>query len=120
MYLVVKELLNNSLRHSQGDQVSCQAICSDERIIFKLADNGRLSQEINIEQGHGVRNAQERVARQGGVMSINKGESLEIVLDVPLKGQISKARLLQISEIEESNPVDYLQEKTTAGEKVIV
>jgi hypothetical protein len=42
------------------------------------------------------------------------------VLDVPLKGQISKARLLQISEIEESNPVDYLHEKTTAGEKVIV
>ena len=88
LFRVTQETLTNVARHSQARRVDVSLVCSAERLVLTIADDGK-GFDVSHVAGHGwgLRHMQERVQALGGTLSIVSSESgTRIEASVPLGG----------------------------------
>jgi len=80
LYLILKEALNNSLKHSQSRQISLQAGVHHRRLHLSLTDDGVGFDPQDSSTGDGLSNMQRRAKNIGGSLSIHsiQGEGTRI------------------------------------------
>lgn len=97
LYLAIKEVLNNAVKHAGASEISLSFKLQSERFSFIIKDNGRgfvpgalppsPPADGRISSGHGLRNISERLERIGGaaVFRSEVGKGTEVELTVPLQ-----------------------------------
>lgn len=88
LYLVVKEALNNTIKHSQATEVWVRARVSETTLVLTLEDNGRgFEQAPNNALNDGLRNMQQRLAEIGGVCRVESlpGTGTKVVVELGLR-----------------------------------
>lgn len=84
--MVVKEAVNNALKHSQCTEIRLKIALYPGGIEIGIADNGIGLDNEGSEQGNGLENIRQRMENLGGQLSIGKSEEggVNILLKVPL------------------------------------
>ena len=92
LYLIFKEALNNSIKHSKCGQISLDAHVERDSIRLVLTDDGT-SFDVNEKQkGNGINNIKNRAKMLGGsVEFVNTGSGTSIIFT----GKVKKADLLK-------------------------
>jgi signal transduction histidine kinase len=86
LFLVVKETLNNVIRHSAATEVWLRISLSDQSLQIVIEDNGRgLAGTSRNGGGNGLDNMYERMREIGGQFSIETrpGGGTRILLEIP-------------------------------------
>jgi signal transduction histidine kinase len=84
IFLCIKEILNNALKHSQASELSID-IETGETLVVRLADNGIGIDLQNLRLfGNGIQNIQRRMQSIGGKATIKNENGTVIVLELPL------------------------------------
>jgi two-component system sensor histidine kinase UhpB len=95
VYRIAQESLTNVARHAQASRVTIGLQGGIERLILRVADDGRGFTGVPEENG-GLRGMRERAVLVGGALAIKpaSGGGVEIRLEVPatVAGQIATAR----------------------------
>src|SRR4030095_6075520 len=78
LLLVLKESLNNILKHSQANRVAVQLHLDGPRYLFEISDNGKGMPHCNGKEfGNGLKNMKQRMEEMNGTFRIisreNKG-----------------------------------------------
>jgi signal transduction histidine kinase len=83
VFLAVKEILNNVIKHAQATEVSFQLKIQPAAFVFIVNDNGRgftpgvaaatAADDIRIASGNGLRNLSKRMEEIGGVCTVTSG-----------------------------------------------
>jgi signal transduction histidine kinase len=86
VYLVVKEALNNVVRHSQCTQAFLGAIVTGRTLTLTVRDNGRGFDVVRRRSGNGIKNMETRAASIGAVLAISSDERIgtTITLRIPI------------------------------------
>lgn len=85
IFLLVKEALNNIVKHSKADSVTLE-IKIGERLRIRVSDNGRGIDFDDIKPGsHGLVNMRRRVEHLKGKMEIKNNNGTTIIIDIPIK-----------------------------------
>ena len=87
LLLVVKEGLNNIIKHAEATSVSLRLHLREEQLELCLADNGRgLPTETPARSGNGLGNMRQRIVELGGTFELQSqlGNGTEIKIVVPL------------------------------------
>ena len=88
LLLVIKEALNNVVKHAQASEVSLRASVSDGELRWEIADNGRgFATSSDDAQANGLRNMRQRLAKLGGDCTIESqpGAGTKIRVQMPWK-----------------------------------
>ena len=86
LFLVVKEALNNVVRHAQASEVWLRLAGDARRLVISIEDNGRGLSPAPAGSGHdGLANIRERVERLGGRLEVESppGGGTQLKLEVP-------------------------------------
>lgn len=85
LFLILKESLNNIIKHSAATHVQLQFDCSRDKLHITVSDNGRgIDQDKLNEYGNGLKNMQRRMKNIGGNFSITSLNGTTINLELPL------------------------------------
>lgn len=85
LFLVLKETLNNVIKHAKATHVHLQFICSNDQLIIIITDNGKgMDQQKLNEFGNGLKSMQRRMENIGGHFSISSNNGTSITLSLPL------------------------------------
>ena len=74
LYLIFKEALNNSLRHSGCQEIELSVALQGRRLEVVLRDDGRGFDAVEGRRGNGLDNMKSRAERIGGRLSIEAGQ----------------------------------------------
>lgn len=89
IYLIFKEAVNNSVKYAQASNIEIAIFFTEEYFTIIVKDNGIGFDELNIKQGNGLNNMQERAKVMNGKIQIltkpQKGTLIE--LKVPLNSK---------------------------------
>lgn len=84
IFLIFKEALHNTVKHSQADKVSIEFITSIHRLEISIKDNGiGLNSEDN-QLGNGLRSIKNRIKNIGGEIDFSNKNGLEINISLPI------------------------------------
>jgi PAS domain S-box-containing protein len=75
VYRIIQEFVNNSLKHSEGTEVSCE-IChrpNQKSIAVQIRDNGKGFDTSNINYGFGIQNIKKRANLAGAKIQMSSG-----------------------------------------------
>ncbi len=84
IFMIIKELLNNTFKHSNGDKVSLYIMLSDQHLVIRYADSGRNDAGSEVGSGNGLLNIAKRVQEEKGSITTRKDEGWETTLTFPL------------------------------------
>lgn len=85
IYLTVKELLHNIIKHSGADKIKLSITCS-EKLVITISDNGKgFSSAAVANSGNGLKNIKQRMEKLNGSFVIQNHEGTTIILEIPLK-----------------------------------
>jgi signal transduction histidine kinase len=76
LFLVIKEALNNSLKHAGASEVRICVAEQGSGVEITITDDGRgfeLDQTRAASRGHGLQNMHERIESLGGTFHIESG-----------------------------------------------
>ena len=76
LFLVIKEALNNSLKHAHASEVRIRVAEQGSGVKIVITDDGRgfeLEQTRAVSGGHGLQNMRERIESLGGMFQIDSG-----------------------------------------------
>lgn len=83
IYLIYKEALNNSCKHSEATKISANLYFSKKQILLKIKDNGK-GIDLNVEKsGQGIKNMEMRAENIKANLKITNVNGLEIILEIP-------------------------------------
>ena len=86
LYLVIKEILTNILKHSRATKVKTTILQRDEDLIIKISDNGIGLEKIDsIHFGNGMRNIKKRIGDLNGELAIESDNGTCIKINLKLK-----------------------------------
>jgi signal transduction histidine kinase/ligand-binding sensor domain-containing protein len=88
LFLVIKEALNNIVKHAGATEVKFHARVDGERLLVVVDDNGRgVAVGDDDTGGDGLRNMRQRVREFGGSCEIagNRGKGTRVRIDLPLR-----------------------------------
>ena len=92
IFLALKEILNNSLKHSKATKMKID-ISVDEKLVIKIADNGiGIDNDKTRQFGNGLKNIKRRMKNIGGSLTISNNEGTEITLELVLWSFLSPER----------------------------
>ena len=84
LYLVFKEALNNTLKHSQASMVNIELQARDNKLLMDIADNGKGFDVNQPDNGNGLKNIKRRIEKWKGKAvfesMVGKGTALHVVL----------------------------------------
>jgi two-component system sensor histidine kinase UhpB len=84
LYRVAQESLTNVARHSEASRVLLALSRNGDRVVLRIADNGRGFDRVHVEGG-GLRGVRENALIVGGALAIKPGPTggVEVRLEVP-------------------------------------
>ncbi|RYG15092.1 MAG: hypothetical protein EOO07_16170, partial [Chitinophagaceae bacterium] len=94
IYLSVKEIINNIIKHAGASRVNLNAAITSENLLITIVDNGKGFNLIpSKNSGNGLRNLQTRAQLQKGKCCITTqtGKGTNIVMELPLDQISAKA-----------------------------
>lgn len=83
LFLIVKEALNNILKHSGASQAEVKIIAQEKRLKITVSDNGKGLQHEN-HFGNGLKNMEKRMREIKGDFNIHSGNGTVITVSVLL------------------------------------
>jgi signal transduction histidine kinase len=84
LFLVLKECLNNIIKHANATKVTIQFKCNDN-LEVKIIDNGiGINKNKLNEFGNGLKNMQRRMESSGGTFSIISNNGTVVTLTLPI------------------------------------
>ncbi len=84
MFLVLKESLNNLVKHAQASEVKIN-IHFNHQLIIEIADNGKGINTEKLNQfGNGLNNMKNRMTSIGGTFQIASNNGTIITLEIPI------------------------------------
>jgi len=86
LFLAVKETLNNVVRHAQAGEVEFRIAASETAMEIVIADNGKGFEASASNQGNGLKNLRDRLAKLGGtcVVESRPGNGTTVRMRLPL------------------------------------
>jgi len=75
LYLIFKEAINNSIKHSKCDKINLETKLRGGILEMTLEDDGKGIDEDNVKYGNGLRNMKDRADTLGGKLYIKSIES---------------------------------------------
>jgi ligand-binding sensor domain-containing protein len=89
LFLILKESVNNIVRHSHCTQAAVQFSCGKEHISLRISDNGRGFDTAHRREGHGLASMRKRTQELGGTLQVasNDGGGTLVTLDVDRRGR---------------------------------
>lgn len=96
LYRVICELINNSIRHSQGTEVNLALNYENQQISIEYDDNGRgFSPQAVMDVGMGLSNITSRISSLKGNSQIisSKGNGMRAIISVDLNNDNDKRKL---------------------------
>lgn len=85
LFLCVKELLNNAVKHAKAQKIEISIKVNDKNILeIIVADNGSGMNKEN-QFGNGITNIKRRIELLGGKVNFAQNDGLQITLTIPLK-----------------------------------
>jgi|GEM_PF-4144083 len=88
IFLILKEALNNAIRHGHASDISLGFNYSGNTLIISLSDNGvGFSTSVHLNSGNGISNLKKRAASIGADLSIisSPGKGTEIIIVVKIE-----------------------------------
>lgn len=89
LYLIIKEALNNCLKHAACTDIDLHFAIQDKKLTIKIEDNGQgfdLQKPIRSMGGDGLKNMKLRAERIGGIFmlqsTISKGTRIEVCIPI--------------------------------------
>jgi len=73
--MVVKEALNNALKHARPSRVTVRFRLNRDRYHLTVINNGDAFRQALSDGGHGLLNMRERIGAHGGTLAVRSGES---------------------------------------------
>ena len=85
VFMAVKEILNNIVRHAEATEVTLQMAIGDA-LVINIIDNGKGFDPTTSADGHGLRNCSARLAKIGGSFQIESraGAGTTFRITIPL------------------------------------
>jgi len=83
IFLLVKESLNNVVKHADADNVEIR-VEIDGALFIEIADNGKGFDGTN-QRGNGLNNMRKRIQTLRGVMDIRNGQGTTMVFEIPVR-----------------------------------
>ncbi len=84
IFLVLKESLNNVMKHASASEVTV-AILFNDQMLVEIKDNGKGIDKEKLNQfGNGLKNMQRRMESIGGKFSITSNNGTTIKLELPI------------------------------------
>ena len=89
LYRMTQELLNNSIKYADTDEVSVQLIQHENSILLMVEDEGSgfdLTRSRIKSHGLGLKNIQTRTRSLGGTLLLDStpGEGTSVTIEIPL------------------------------------
>jgi len=86
LLLIIKEAMNNIIKHAKAAHSSIQFKSMRDSIECKVSDNGKGLNSVESRNGFGMTNMQQRVADLGGTIKFNGTENVgtEIKINIPI------------------------------------
>ena len=87
-YRIIQELLTNTLKHAQANEINIQLLRKGENLSIVVDDDGQGFDPDNVnEDGMGLSGIKNRVAQFDGTISIDsgKGAGTTVTIDLPIK-----------------------------------
>lgn len=88
VYRIVQELLNNSIKHSKGNEILVQLSLKEPDLEIIVEDDGIGYQTDHVNKGMGLENIKSRIKYLKGEISIKSrpNEGTSTLIQVPVKG----------------------------------
>lgn len=85
LYRICMELINNTIKHSQGTALRLELKLSEKKLLLHYSDNGIGINQVNQREGSGMNNLVDRVRFLGGeyVIDTNSNNGFGIAVSVP-------------------------------------
>lgn len=85
IYLILRESLNNAMKHSGGDKATISAAIANSRLTLKIGDNGKgIGQIQSAYRKNGLKNIRARAIEISGKVDFVNDRGAMIILEVPL------------------------------------
>lgn len=87
IFLILKEGINNALKHAEADAISLRIGMVGSLIQIKITDNGKgMESQTGRPDGNGLKNMQKRINDINGTLAIKSdmGQGTEILIKVPV------------------------------------
>ena len=93
LMMVVKEALNNALKHAHATEVRVQLELDGERLRVTVADNGDGFDPASVKRGNGLDHSARRMEEVGGTCRVDSapGAGTQVRLNVPLPATEERA-----------------------------
>ena len=87
LFLVIKEVVNNAIKHSESSSIEIKMFLGDGKLHFQVIDTGKGFDIKTTSSGNGLKNIIHRIESLGGEVEINSsaGKGSCIVYWVPIK-----------------------------------
>jgi signal transduction histidine kinase len=88
LFRIIQELLNNTLKHAQADQVHLSLTQFEDKIALFYQDDGKGFKPEEVEYGYGLKNIRERVKVFNGYLNIQSDQSgTQVEVEIPIKNE---------------------------------
>lgn len=87
VFLMVKEALNNAVKHAQAGEVWLRVNTDGKALRIEVQDNGcGMTERVTDRNGHGLENLQDRTAQIGGQLDVQSspGQGTKIIIKLNL------------------------------------
>ena len=85
LFMCVKELLNNAVKHAKASQIEVGINAKDKNVLeIMVSDNGQGMNKEN-QFGNGITNVKKRIEFLGGNVNFDPHDGLQVILQIPLK-----------------------------------
>lgn len=88
IHAMVKEILQNILKHSNADSVWVEVTMNNDYLLsVSITDNGEGFDMVTIHDGHGLKNIVKRAKEINAIFSINSttNKGTSVIIQIPLK-----------------------------------
>ncbi|WP_170110620.1 sensor histidine kinase [Flavilitoribacter nigricans] len=88
LFRIIQELLNNTLKHAQAENVRLSLTQFDDKVALYYQDDGKGFKLDEVQYGYGLKNIKERVKVFNGYLSIHADEhGTEVEVEIPIKDE---------------------------------
>ncbi|MDP2362469.1 MAG: ATP-binding protein, partial [Ignavibacteria bacterium] len=95
LYLIFKEAINNSIKHSNCKQITLESNLRNDVLEISLSDDGTGFDESNLSKGNGLKNIESRALKIGGRIKIkSSSESGSSIRFIGKSGITNKLKVL--------------------------
>jgi signal transduction histidine kinase len=82
IFLTVKEVLNNALKHASASEIDLLIDITDKEFYLMIKDNGVGFNQEKIYTGNGLKNIQKRTLKNRGSISIKSSENSGTIINL--------------------------------------